>query len=238
MARVGRNMLGLHPDVARRVLKDIDERCSMYYIIIGSVYNLAQSAMVDAMPLLKESKWWRFEVKKDANAALGAYESWNSKMKMKLWDKYQMWLDVSDAVADKMKVDVQKLRWSYDALLMREKIEEHTLKSYLLTASTLNDIAENTFGKFLRDGSKNIGVDLTEMFKAESSFAAVKANWDKAVAPIMMCGGGNIDCNKDSNCVLAGDIICRKLADIEMYEEACKYAADLNMDIVEKYMEA
>ena len=76
------------------------------------------------------------------------------------------------------------------------------------------------------------------MFKAESSFAAVKANWDKAVAPIMRCGGGNIDCNKDSNCVLAGDIICRKLADIEMYEEACKYAADLNMDIMEKYMEA
>lgn len=66
MARVGRNMLAVHPDVARRILKDIDERCSMYYIIIGSVYNLAQSAMVDAMPLLKESKWWRFEVKKYA----------------------------------------------------------------------------------------------------------------------------------------------------------------------------
>ena len=50
----------------------------------------------------------------------------------------------------------------------------------------------------------------------------------------MRCGGGNIDCN----CVLAGDIICRKLADVEMYEEACKYAADLNMEVVEKYMEA
>lgn len=68
--------------------------------------------------------------------------------------------------------------------------------------------------------------------------AAVKANWDKAVAPIMRCGGGNIDCNKDSNCVLAGDIICRKLADVEMYEEACRYAADLNMEVVEKYKEA
>ena len=43
---------------------------------------------------------------------------------------------------------------------------------------------------------------------------------------------------KDAEWVLAGDIICRKLADIEMYEEACKYAADLNMDIMEKYMEA
>lgn len=54
----------------------------------------------------------------------------------------------------------------------------------------------------------------------------------------MRCGGGNIDCNKDNNCVLAGDIICRKLADVEMYEEACRYAADLNMEVVEKYMEA
>ena len=193
--------------------------------------------MVDAMPLLKESKWWRFEVKMNSNAALGAYDSWNSKMKLKLWNKYQMWLDVSDAVADKMKVDVQKLRWSYDALLMKTNTEDHALKSYLLTASTLNDIAENTFAKFLREGTKQIGFDLREMFKEESSFAAVKANWDRAIAPIMRCGGENIDCNTDNNCVLASDIICRKLADVEMYEEACKYAADLNMDVVEKYME-
>lgn len=119
----------------------------MYYIIIGSVYNLAQSAMVDAMPLLKESKWWRFEVKKNANAALGAYDSWNSKMKLKLWDKYQMWLDVSDAVADKMKVDVQKLRWSYDALLMRA--EDRGAHTEILSSDCI--YAERHCGEHVRE---------------------------------------------------------------------------------------
>lgn len=51
MAQVGKSMLAVHPTVAKRVLKEIDEQCSLYYIVIGSVYNLAQSAMVDAMQL-------------------------------------------------------------------------------------------------------------------------------------------------------------------------------------------
>ena len=236
MAHVGKNMLAVHPNVARRVLKNVDEQCSLYYIVIGSVYNLAQSAMVDAMPYLKESKWWRHEVKRDANLALGAYDSWNQKMKLKLWDKYQLWLDCSDAVADKMRSDVEKLRWSYDAVLMRRGEEAHTLMSYLLTAVTLNDIAENTFEKFLRDGSRKAGVDISLMFRGESSFGPVKANWEKAVTPVLRCSGGNIDCNNDRNCVLAADIICRKLADFDMYEEACAYGAELNTETVEKYM--
>lgn len=237
MAHVGKSMLAVHPEVARRVLQKVDEQCSMYYIVIGSVYNLAQSAMVDAMPLLRRSKWWKHEVKRDANLALGAYESWNQKMKLKLRDKYQLWLDASDAVAEKMKMDVEKLRWSYDAVLMRRNEERHTLESYLLTAVTMNDIAENTFEKFLRDGSRIAGVDISLMFRSESSFEAVKASWEKAVTPILRCSGENIDCNNDRNCVLAADIISRKLANFDMYGEACAYSVEMNMDAVEKYLE-
>lgn len=237
MASVGKNMLAVDPEVARRVLKKIDEQCSLYYIVIGSVYNLAQSAMVDAMPYLKASKWWKHEVKRDANLALGAYDSWNTKMKLKLWDRYQLWLDMSDAVADKMRLDVEKLRWSYDAVLMKRNEKDHTLESYLLTAMTLNDIADNTFRKFLADGSKMAGVDLSEFFKKGSSFESVKVNWEKAVVPVLRCSGGDIDCNNDNNCVLAADIISKKLADFSMYEEACGYGAELNWDIVEQYME-
>lgn len=237
MAQVGKNMLAVHPEVAKRVMEKIDAQCSIYYIVIGSVYNLAQSAMVDAMPYLKTSKWWKHEVKRDANLALRAYDVWNQKMKLKLLDRYQLWLDMSDAVADKMRQDVDKLRWCCDSLLMKHKVEEHTLISYLLTALTLNDIAEMTFDKFLRDGSKITGVDMSELFKTESSFAGVKTNWAKAVHPILRCSGGDIDCNKDNNCVLAADIISRKLSDFGMYEDACEYGAELNEDIVEKYTE-
>ena len=237
MAQVGKSMLAVHPTVAKRVLKEIDEQCSLYYIVIGSVYNLAQSAMVDAMQLLKKSKHYKHEIKRNSNMALEAYNHWNQKMKLKLWDKYQLWLDCSDAVADKMKMDIEKLRWSYDAELMKQGENEHTLKSYLLTAVTLNDIAMHTFVKFLTDGSEKIGIDQSRMFRSESSFESVKTNWEKAVTPLLHCSAGNIDCNNNKNCVLASDIICKKLANFNMYEEACAYGAELNMDIVEQYIE-
>ena len=66
MAQVGKSMLAVHPTVAKRVLKEIDEQCSLYYIVIGSVYNLAQSAMVDAMQLLKQSKHYKHEIKRNS----------------------------------------------------------------------------------------------------------------------------------------------------------------------------
>lgn len=237
MASVGRNMLAVHPDVARRTLERIDEQCSLYYIIIGSVYNLAQSAMVDAMEPLKASGWWRHEVKRDARQALRFYEQWEQKMRLKLGDRWQLWLDASDGVAERMVMHLSKLRWSYEAVLMKRKVEESRLMAALLTAVTMNDIADETFRKFLRDGSRRTGVDLSEMFRRESSFVAVKAAWERACTPILRCAGGDIDCNDDANCRLAADIICRRLSDFGLYEEACGYGAEMNMDVVERYME-
>lgn len=232
----GKNMLAVHPDLARRTLERIDEQCSLYYIIIGSVYNLAQSAMIDAVGLLKASRWWRHEVKHDAKAALAAYDAWDQKMRLKLADRYQLWLDLSDNVADRIGPDVQKLRWSYEALLMKHRVEPYAMMAAMLTASTMNDIASLTFGKFLRDASCATGVDMTAIFARESSFAAVEVNWARACAPVMRCHGGDIDANKDANCRLAADIISRKLARFDMYEEACGYGAQLNTDVVQQYM--
>lgn len=238
MASVGKNMLAVHPDVARRVMKKIDEQCSLYYIIIGSVYNLAQSAMVDGVEELRGRKrWWRHEVKRDANMALAAYRSWDEKMRLKLADRYQLWLDMSDGVEERLRDDVRKLRWSYEAVLMKEGVEDHRLCAALLTALTMNDLADLTFRKFLKDGSAATGVDMTEVFGRESSFAAVKRNWEKAARPVLRCHGGDIDCNKDANCVLAADIISRKLGRFDVYEEACGYGAELNVEVVEQYAE-
>lgn len=236
MAAAGRNYFTVHPDVARRTLERIDEQCSLYYIIVGSVYNLAQSAMVDAMEPLKASRWWRHEVKRDARQAIAAYDAWNQKMRLKLADRYQLWLDLSDDVADRMKDDVQKLRWSYEALLMKHRVEPYALLAALLTAVTLNDIADLTFRKFIRDATEATGIDMDGVFSGESSFRAVKAAWERACAPILRCHGGDIDSNADRNCRLAADIISRKLSRFDMYEEACSYGAQLNTDVVQQYI--
>lgn len=155
--------------------------------IIGSVYNLAQSSMLDANVMLEETKHWKHEVKRDVNKALAAYDAWNSKMKVQLWDRYQMWLDISDDVAEKMKIHVQKLRWSYDAVLMKHNDTEHLLKAHLLTALTMNDLALSTFRKYIADGSEKTKVDMSLLFSKESSFEDVAKNWEKAVRRVLKC---------------------------------------------------
>lgn len=165
LVRQNRNMLAVHPDVMKRTMDAVNDQCSLYYIIIGSVYNLAQSSMLDAKVMLEETKHWKYEVKRDVNKALAAYDTWNSKMKAQLRDRYQMWLDISDDVAEKMKMHVQKLRWSYDAVLMRHNDTEHLLKAHLLTALTMNDLALSTFRKYIADGSEKTKVDMRLRFR-------------------------------------------------------------------------
>lgn len=237
LVRTNRNLLAVHPDVMKRTMDAVNDQCSLYYIIIGSVYNLAQSSMLDAKVLLQETKHWKHEVKRDVNKALAAYDAWNSKMKVQLWDRYQMWLDISDDVAEKMKMHVQKLRWSYDAVLMKHNDTEHLLKAHLLTALTMNDLALSTFRKYIADGSEKTKVDMSLLFSKEGSFKDVAKNWENAVRRVLKCSGGDIDCNKDNNCVLAADIISRKLADFGMYEEACGYGAEYNPEVIEKYID-
>ena len=237
LVRQNRNLLAVHPDVMKRTMDAVNDQCSLYYIIIGSVYNLAQSSMLDAKVMLQETKHWKHEVKRDVNKALAAYDAWNSKMKVQLRDRYQMWLDISDDVAEKMKMHVQKLKWSYDAVLMKHTDTEHLLKAHLLTALTMKDLALSTFRKYIADGSEKTKVDMSLLFSKESSFKDVATNWEKAVSRVLKCSGGDIDCNKDSNCVLAADIISRKLVDFKMYEEACGYGAEYNPEVIEKYID-
>ena len=237
LVRQNRNLLAVHPDVMKRTMDAVNDQCSLYYIIIGSVYNLAQSSMLDAKVMLEETRHWKHEVKRDVNKALAAYDAWNSKMKVQLRDRYQMWLDISDDVAEKMKMHVQKLKWSYDAVLMKHTDTEHLLKAHLLTALTMNDLALSTFRKYIADGSEKTKVDMRLLFSKESSFKDVATNWEKAVRRVLKCSGGDIDCNKDNNCVLAADIISRKLADFKMYEEACGYGAEYNPEVIEKYID-
>lgn len=90
LVRQNRNLLAVHPDVMKRTMDAVNDQCSLYYIIIGSVYNLAQSSMLDAKVMLEETKHWKHEVKRDVNKALAAYDTWNSKMKAQLRDRLSL----------------------------------------------------------------------------------------------------------------------------------------------------
>lgn len=91
-SRTPRRAYIIAPSVKQKweLLKRIDRYCSLYYITMGSVYNIAQTAMVDAYNAIKDDKkLYRQQTKQYINKALAAYDTWDSKMRFVLADRYR-----------------------------------------------------------------------------------------------------------------------------------------------------
>lgn len=99
-SRTPRRAYIIAPSVKQKeeLLRSIDRYCSLYYITMGSAYNIAQTAMIDAYNAIKDDKkLYRQQTKQSINKALAAYNTWDAKMRFVLADRYQLWLDLSDA---------------------------------------------------------------------------------------------------------------------------------------------
>ena len=122
------NTFRLTEHQAERTHAKIDRCCSFYYITCGSVYNVAQSAMVDAAAELRERPdIFRHRLKYNVRRALAAYDVWNRKMECQLADRYQLWLDISDKVDEEMQPHITKLYWAIKAVLMKRNIPDYAL---------------------------------------------------------------------------------------------------------------
>lgn len=231
----GRNFLYLHPAVAKKQIKEVDRYCTTYYVMQGSIYNLASCAMVDAVCKLKEQGMWKHEVKHTCGQALKEYEKWEKLMKIQLNKSYQMWLDISDYVAERLQGDIDKLRWSYNAYLMKHNVDKHEVDSYLLTANTMNSIADALFIKFLRESRQLAKVDLTQLFGRESSYKGIADSWMKGADILLRCHGCDINCTKDEMCNRAFQVIMNKVYECKLYDDASQYAIDLNSKLIEDF---
>lgn len=222
--------------LTQKQIDAIDRCCSMYYVINGSIYNVAQSSMVDAYELLRHDRRFRHQVKQDVLFALRDYERWDSRMRETLGDRYQLWLDISDNVAEIIRMDVRRLLWAFDAHLMRNKVEEHTLLATLQTSVTIIDLARQTTELDFDRFQKECGVDIRPLFQG-GMFDDVAFRWKRAMAPFLKTEEvrPDIDFNDSKDCVLALRILTMKLSDPKTYNAAGKEALPVNADVCRKY---
>ena len=59
--------------------KQIDRCCSLYYLMMGSIYNTVQSAMVDARDAIRDSPLYRQQIKQNIRKALKKYDELNNR---------------------------------------------------------------------------------------------------------------------------------------------------------------
>ncbi len=214
----------------------IDRCCSMYYVINGSIYNIAQSSMIDAYEVLRHDKRFRHQIKQDVLFALRAYEQWDSRMRETLGDRYLLWLDLSDSIAEIIRMDVRRLLWSFDAHLMRNKVEEHRFLATLQTSVTMIDLARETTELDFDRFKKKCGVDIRPLFKG-GMFDDVSFRWKRAMDPFLKTEDiqPDIDFNDSKDCVLALRVLTMKLSDPKTYNQAGKDALPANANICRKY---
>lgn len=69
ISRTPRRAYIIAPSVKQKeeILKSIDRYCSLYYITMGSAYNIAQTAMIDAYNAIKEDK--KYTVSRQSKAS-------------------------------------------------------------------------------------------------------------------------------------------------------------------------
>lgn len=222
-------------DGVKERLQVYDRTCSTFYMIVGSAYNCAHSAMVDAVNELKTTKWWRHNIKKESKAALQCYDVLNRRLRLQLSDRYLLWLDVTDSVYEEMQPHIRNLFFVCDAALLRNGIEDHRLRALMLTASAVIDVARNTFDDVMETSRRAIGVDLTPLF-AEGTFKDVQHHWNNCVAPMLVTPGHeDLDLHDDANCRLAVDVILARMADLDMFDRAGAYGMQYNEEVVRKY---
>ena len=129
------NAFALTAEAKQKTLGNIDRCCSRFYVAMASIYNVAQSSVVDAHAFLRQHPAYRHGVKRSAKKALLAYERLDKALQQTLGDRYQLWLDLSDNVDDEMRSHIQTLRLSFDAWLLRLTFSPNGLCIFKLSSS-------------------------------------------------------------------------------------------------------
>ena len=220
----------LAPGIKRETLARVDRACFLYYVTIGSIYNICQSAMVDAREGLRRDRTlFRHKVKQEVNLAFAAYDRWDAAMRRILRDRYQLWLDLSDSVDSDLRRQVQILFYSVDNFFLKSRVPRSKVFSRMETALVLLDIARDTFRRIFRHVRDMIGVDIAPMF-AGADASDIFFHWHAAItaASRSLPGFPDVNVNADPVSVQAVHNIQAALSSGDIYNRAAEYAMSLN----------
>lgn len=219
------------PKQSEEQQKKIDRCCSLYYLMMGSIYNTVQSAMVDAREAVAATPMYRYETKRCIRQALRQYDVLDKKIKWVLGTKYQLWLDTTDRADEILQPHVFKLSMAINSYLLKHDVPNHRVIAKVETARILADMAHDTFERMFAYFRKILGFDLARMF-AGGDFSDILAWWSRATKPLFdMPGMADINLNDDPNINLAVEILLMKMKDHTILNDAGNYALHRNRDV-------
>lgn len=212
--------------------KTVDRMTSLYYLMIGSLSTITQTAIKDLYDELYQRKdLFRFKLKlriKEAfsrsNQLIMTFKKYTSEI-----SQYDLWLDITDCMEDELKNDMRNLYYVTDNILLKNNIKEHRLQTLACIAYNLSIMLHDMSQRY-DDVMKDAGIGTANIKPSEMFLSPMYGMYTsmKEVAA-MIITDKDAEYFKDGNQInTALQVIAMKVCDLERIEKAADEGLKLN----------
>lgn len=236
-------MKNWNPDTSRRPIlsgipvavpdqRTVDRMTSLYYLMIGSLATITQTAIKDLYDELFQRKdLFKFKLKlriKEAfsrsNQLIMTFKKYTSEI-----SQYDLWLDITDCMEDDLKNDMRNLYYVTDNILLKNNIKEHRLQTLACIAYNLSIMLYDMSQRY-DDVMKDAGIGTANIKPSEMFLSPMYGMYTsmKEVAA-MIIADKDAEYFKDGNQInTALQVIAMKVCDLERIEKAADEGLKLN----------
>lgn len=236
-------MKNWNPDTSRRPIlsgipvavpdqRTVDRMTSLYYLMIGSLATITQTAIKDLYDELYQRKdLFKFKLKlriKEAfsrsNQLIMTFKKYTSEI-----SQYDLWLDITDCMEDELKNDMRNLYYVTDNILLKNNIKEHRLQTLACIAYNLSIMLHDMSQRY-DDVMKDAGIGTANIKPSEMFLSPMYGMYTsmKEVAA-MIITDKDAEYFKDGNQInTALQVIAMKVCDLERIEKAADEGLKLN----------
>lgn len=212
--------------------RTVDRMTSLYYLMIGSLATITQTAIKDLYDELYQRKdLFKFKLKlriKEAfsrsNQLIMTFKKYTSEI-----SQYDLWLDITDCMEDELKNDMRNLYYVTDNILLKNNIKEHRLQTLACIAYNLSIMLHDMSQRY-DDVMKDAGIGTANIKPSEMFLSPMYGMYTsmKEVAA-MIITDKDAEYFKDGNQInTALQVIAMKVCDLERIEKAADEGLKLN----------
>lgn len=211
---------------------------SLFHVLIGAANDIANTAMLDTIEVIKQTGRYRHTTKKACKEAVRKYEAFerdnfkDMRDPKKQIDKRRLYMDFLDTVSERLSPHVFKFRMSIKQHLDKQGIPDSELKSHVLCADQLLIYSVNLFDDFFDRCPRVPPIDLRRTFLSARLGGTLHA-WGIVVNNLCAdCTDINFD--TDKGCRTAFDVIETNIVSERYVNESGLKALALNPEVKAK----
>lgn len=201
-------------------------------MIIGSLATVTQTSIKDLLDELAQRKdlykhTLKYRMKEAfsrSETLIGVFKKYTTSIA-----QYDLWLDITDKMEDKLKLDVQRLFYTTDNILLKHNIKEHKIRSMTVVAYNLSIMLHDLSQRY-DQVMQNMGFGVSNVKPCQEFLQPMYGMYTsmKEVAAILIPDPDAEYFKEDGAIYKALSVLALKVCDLDKIDEAANDGLKLN----------